>query len=201
MKNAIDWDKGNGLVPAVVQDFNTQQVLMLGYMNKEALSETIKTKRVTFYSRSKGRLWVKGETSKNYLNFDRYCMDCDNDAILIFATPEGPTCHLNRQSCFSDGSDYSSYGFLRNLENIISVRSKSEDDNSYTARLFKEGIIRVAQKIGEEGVEVALAAAAGSNDELVQESADLIYHLLVLLQMKNMSFEEVVRVLQDRNKA
>jgi phosphoribosyl-ATP pyrophosphohydrolase/phosphoribosyl-AMP cyclohydrolase len=194
----IDWKKNAGLVPAIVQDAATLQVLMLGYMNAEALKRTLRTRKVTFYSRSRQRLWVKGESSKNFLRLVDVKVDCDNDTLLITARPDGPTCHRGTPSCFGDGGA-SGVGFLAQLEQTITARIKSGDPKSYTVRLAKEGVARVAQKVGEEGVETALAALKGNRPEFAGEAADLLYHLIVLLRVKKLSLADALAVLEKRH--
>ena len=194
----IDWKKDAGLVPAIVQDAATLQVLMLGYMNAAALKKTLKTKRVTFFSRSKQRLWTKGESSKNFLHLVSLQVDCDNDTLLITARPDGPTCHRNTPSCFgNDGA--TGIGFLAHLDQIVADRIKSGDKQSYTVRLAKEGVARCAQKVGEEGVETALAALGSNQKEFTGEAADLLYHLIVLLRVKKLSLNAAVAVLGKRH--
>ena len=194
----IDWKKDAGLVPAIVQDAATLQVLMLGYMNAAALKKTLKTKRVTFFSRSKQRLWTKGESSKNFLHLVSLQVDCDNDTLLITARPDGPTCHRNTPSCFgNDGA--TGIGFLAHLNQIVADRIKSGDKQSYTVRLAKEGVARCAQKVGEEGVETALAALGSNQKEFTGEAADLLYHLIVLLRVKKLSLNAAVAVLAKRH--
>ena len=194
----IDWKKDAGLVPAIVQDAATLQVLMLGYMNAAALKKTLKTKRVTFFSRSKQRLWTKGESSKNFLHLVSLQVDCDNDTLLITARPDGPTCHRNTPSCFgNDGA--TGIGFLAHLDLIVADRIKSGDKQSYTVRLAKEGVARCAQKVGEEGVETALAALGSNQKEFTSEAADLLYHLIVLLRVKKLSLNAAVAVLAKRH--
>lgn len=194
----IDWKKNSGLVPAIVQDAATLQVLMLGYMNAAALKKTLKTKRVTFFSRSKQRLWTKGESSRNFLQLVSVTVDCDNDTLLITARPDGPTCHRGTPSCFGDDGA-TGVGFLAQLEQTINARLKGGDKKSYTVRLAKEGVARVAQKVGEEGVETALAALRSNNKEFAGEAADLLYHLLVLLRVKKMSLADALAVLEKRH--
>ncbi len=194
----IDWKKDAGLVPAIVQDAATLQVLMLGYMNAAALKKTLKTKRVTFFSRSKQRLWTKGESSKNFLHLVSLQVDCDNDTLLITARPDGPTCHRATPSCFgNDGA--TGIGFLAHLDQIVADRIKSGDKQSYTVRLAKEGVARCAQKVGEEGVETALAALGSNQKEFTGEAADLLYHLIVLLRVKKLSLNAAVAVLAKRH--
>lgn len=194
----IDWKKNAGLVPAIVQDAATLQVLMLGYMDAAALKQTLRTKKVTFFSRSKQRLWVKGESSKNFLHLVGVKVDCDNDTLLVTARPDGPTCHRGTISCFGDGGA-SGVGFLAQLEQTINARIKSGDKQSYTVRLAKEGVARVAQKVGEEGVETALAALSASDKEFAGEAADLLYHLIVLLRVRKLSLADALAVLEKRH--
>lgn len=201
--DTLDWDKGDGLLPAVVQDASSGQVLMLGYMNRAALRTTLASQRVTFFSRSKDRLWTKGETSGHFLNVVAVRADCDRDSLLIAATPEGPTCHNGSQSCFGDDLPIEAVelSFLTRLEAVIAERIAERPDGSYTARLWSEGPTRMAQKIGEEGVEVALAAVTQGDEELIGESADLLYHLALLLKSRNLSIGAVVRELQRRHRS
>ncbi len=195
----IDFGKDGGLVPAVVQDADTLQILMLGYMNAEALQKTFDTGLVTFYSRSKGRLWTKGETSGDTLNLVQILTDCDEDALLVTARPNGPTCHTKTTSCF--GMETApGIGFLGQLATIVAERAKADPADSYTARLMQKGIPKIAQKVGEEGLETALAGRAGDLDELHSEAADLLYHLSVLLMARETSLEAVLDVLRDRHK-
>ncbi|WP_028115177.1 bifunctional phosphoribosyl-AMP cyclohydrolase/phosphoribosyl-ATP diphosphatase HisIE [Ferrimonas senticii] len=193
----VDWDKVANLVPAIVQHHLTGQVLMQGYMNPAALAHTLETGLVTFYSRSKQRLWTKGEASGNTLSLVTLGSDCDHDSILIQALPAGPTCHLGSNSCFADGDNQPMLG---KLANVIAARRHADPNNSYTASLLQGMPRRVAQKVGEEGVEVALAAATNDKDNLKQEAADLLYHLTVLLEQQQVSFEEVLQVLLQRAK-
>ncbi|MGK9367754.1 bifunctional phosphoribosyl-AMP cyclohydrolase/phosphoribosyl-ATP diphosphatase HisIE [Melioribacter sp. Ez-97] len=186
----IDFEKSGGLVPAIVQDKFTGQVLMLGFMNKEALTKTIDTGLVTFYSRSRNRLWTKGETSGNYLKLDSIAADCDNDTLLITAMPEGPTCHLNRYSCF--GIDKDNVKFLSYLYELIKERKKKLPENSYTTKLFRSGIDRIIQKVGEESIETVIAAKNKNKKEFIDESSDLIYHLLVLMAELEIGLDEIV---------
>ena len=195
----LDWDKVDGLMPAVVQDAGTGRVLMLGYMNAEALEKTRATGHVTFFSRSKQRLWTKGETSGHSLELVRLRADCDGDTLLVEAVPHGPTCHLGTDTCFGD--DFApAVGFLAQLERIVAERRGTDPETSYTARLLNRGVQRCAQKVGEEGVEVALAAAAGDTDELVDEAADLLYHLQVVLSASDVALEDVVQRLIERHR-
>ncbi|MDI1337112.1 MAG: bifunctional phosphoribosyl-AMP cyclohydrolase/phosphoribosyl-ATP diphosphatase HisIE [Lacunisphaera sp.] len=194
----INWKKNAGLVPAIVQDAATLQVLMLGYMNGAALKQTLRTKKVTFFSRRRQRLWVKGETSKNFLHLVDLKVDCDNDTLLVTARADGPTCHRGTPSCFGAGGA-SGVGFLAQLERTINARIKRGDQKSYTVRLAKEGVARVAQKVGEEGVETALAALSAGRKEFAGEAADLLYHLIVLLRVKKMALADALAVLEKRH--
>ena len=191
----LAWDKQDGLLPAVVQDAETLRVLMLGYMNREALEMTLACRHVTFFSRSKGRLWTKGERSGHVLKLVRIETDCDADTLLIQAHPQGPTCHLERTSCFPDAPG----SFLGDLDALIAQRERERPVGSYTTKLFEGGIRRIAQKVGEEGVETALAAVAQEDADLLGESADLIYHLLVLLRARGLSLAQVEGLLRKRH--
>ncbi len=193
----LDWDKQDGLLPAIVQDAGTQRVLMLGYMNREALQATLATRRVTFFSRSRQRLWSKGETSGHVLDLVSIEADCDNDTLLVQAHPQGPTCHLDRESCFADAP----VNFLSQLDALIATREHERPEGSYTTRLFESGVRRIAQKVGEEAVETALAAVVEEDAALLGESADLIYHLLVLLRARGLSFGDVSRILAERHRS
>jgi phosphoribosyl-ATP pyrophosphohydrolase/phosphoribosyl-AMP cyclohydrolase len=195
----IDWKKIDGLVPAIVQDASTRQVLMLGYMNEAALKKTLSSKKVTFFSRSKQRLWTKGESSKHFLRVVSVETDCDNDTLLVLAHPEGPTCHRGTVSCFGDGALAGGAGFLAHLDQVVAARIKSGDKSSYTVRLVQEGVARCAQKVGEEGVETALAAVQKDSKEFAGEAADLLYHLIVLLRAKKLSLTDAIAVLEKRH--
>lgn len=196
---ALAWDKMDGLLPAIVQDAGTGQVLMLGYMNGDALEATLSSGFVTFYSRSKSRLWQKGETSGNRLAVRGVFADCDEDALLVKALPEGPTCHLGTTSCFSEeGAD--GVGFLARLARIVHQRAESGDETSYTARLLGGDPARLAQKIGEEGVELALAAVTRDAAGCVEEAADLLYHLTVLMEAKGFCWDDVTAKLRERHR-
>ncbi len=192
----IDFKKGDGLVPAIIQDNITLQVLMVGYMNEEAYDQTVREGKVTFFSRSKNRLWTKGETSGNFLIVKEITTDCDNDALLFMVDPAGPVCHTGRQSCFGDEA---SKGFVYQLENIINQRIDGNAEGSYTNKLFKKGINKVAQKVGEEAVELVIEAKDDNIDLFKNEAADLLYHFLILLKTKNVAFEEVEEVLRKRH--
>ncbi len=195
----IDFKKGNGLVPAIIQDWSTSKVLMLGYMNEEALKKTKAEGMVTFFSRTKNRLWTKGEISENYLMVKEIKVDCDNDTILIMAEPKGPTCHTGSDTCF-DESNHSNALFLHYLQNIIAGRKNSSAEKSYTKFLFDKGINKIAQKVGEEAVELVIEAKDSNDDLFKNEAADLIFHLLVLLEAKDVKLEEVIDVLRERHK-
>ena len=192
---ALDWAKGDGLLPAIVQDAGNLRVLMLGYMNAEALAATQASGHVTFYSRSKQRLWKKGETSGHVLELVSLQADCDNDTLLVLARPQGPTCHLQRDSCFADAPS----SFIADLDALIAQRERERPAGSYTTKLFDEGIRRIAQKVGEEGVETALAAVVQDDNALLGESADLVFHLLVLLRARGLSLQDVSFLLQRRH--
>ncbi|HEK0789026.1 TPA: bifunctional phosphoribosyl-AMP cyclohydrolase/phosphoribosyl-ATP diphosphatase HisIE [Proteus mirabilis] len=194
----LDWEKADNLMPVVIQNAISGDVLMLGYMNKEALNVTLESGNVTFYSRTKQRLWTKGETSGNFLKLVNIYPDCDNDTLLILANPIGPTCHNGTESCFAPAQ--SQWGFLYELENLLRERKNASPDSSYTARLYASGTKRIAQKVGEEGVETALAATVNDREELKNEASDLLYHLMVLLQDQSLSLSDVIGCLQERHK-
>jgi phosphoribosyl-ATP pyrophosphohydrolase/phosphoribosyl-AMP cyclohydrolase len=193
---SVDWDKQQGLIPAVVQHHLTGKVLMLGYMDQAALAKTLATKQVTFFSRSKQRLWTKGEISGNTLDLIAIDKDCDNDSFLVQVIPNGPTCHTGTESCWADGN---AHPFIDNLTKLIISRKGQSADSSYTASLFKRGTKRIAQKVGEEGLETALAAATHDKEELVNEASDLMYHLLVLLEDQNLTMADINKNLLDRH--
>lgn len=194
--DVLDWDKQDGLIPAVIQNHLSGKVLMLGYMDKAALAKTLDTGHVTFYSRSKQRLWTKGESSGNTLSLIAIDRDCDNDSLLVQVLPKGPTCHTGTESCWSGDN---AHPFLNNLEALIASRKGQSGDSSYTASLFERGTKRIAQKVGEEGLETALAAATHDKAELVNEASDLIYHLLVLLEDQELSLADITANLLKRN--
>ena len=199
---SLDWDKGGGLLPAIVQDADSGAVLMLGYMNPDALAATRASRRVTFYSRSKARLWVKGETSGNFLELRSIAIDCDRDTLLILAAPRGPACHRGTKTCFgaaAPAAAVQSLSFLATLEGIIEERIATRPQGSYTAKLLDEGTRRIAQKVGEEGLELALAAVAQSDVEIVGEAADLLFHAMLLLKSKGLSLALVVDTLEARH--
>jgi phosphoribosyl-AMP cyclohydrolase / phosphoribosyl-ATP pyrophosphohydrolase len=199
----IDWDKGNGLVPAIVQHAVSGSVLMLGYMNRAALAATLQRSRLVFFSRSKQRLWEKGETSGNFLQLVELRMDCDADTLLITALPAGPVCHAGSASCFGDEAirPATPLSFLLELEQVIAQRIAASPEGSYTARLYAEGVRRIAQKVGEEGLEVALAGAGDSDAALLGECADLLYHLLVLLRSRSLPLAAVIEELRRRHES
>jgi phosphoribosyl-ATP pyrophosphohydrolase/phosphoribosyl-AMP cyclohydrolase len=205
--NTLDFTKGlgasTGLLPAIVQDASTGRVLMLGFMNRAALDATLASGRATFFSRSKQRLWIKGESSGHYLTVSQIFHDCDRDALLVLAKPDGPTCHLGTQSCFGDAALplASVSSFVAELDALIASRRGADPNTSYTAKLFAAGSKRIAQKVGEEGVETALAGAGTDNTELLAESADLLYHLLVLLRSRGLAWADVSALLAQRHRA
>tara|TARA_B100001057_G_scaffold196758_1_gene197521 strand:+ start:13997 stop:14593 length:597 start_codon:yes stop_codon:yes gene_type:complete len=196
----LDFSKNkNGLIPAIIQDSLTKNILMLGYMNKIALDITRKSKKVTFYSRSKNRIWTKGEESGNFLNLISIIEDCDNDTLLIRAEPMGPICHQGTETCWGEKNTVS-YGFLSHLESIISEKKNENPNKSYTASLFKSGINKISQKLGEEATETIIEAKDENDDLFLNESADLLFHFLVLLQYKGYELNDVVNILKKRNK-
>ncbi|MEN1783977.1 MAG: bifunctional phosphoribosyl-AMP cyclohydrolase/phosphoribosyl-ATP diphosphatase HisIE [Bacteroidota bacterium] len=196
----VDFKKsGNGLVPAIIQDAQTKNVLMLGYMNEAAIQKTQDTKKVTFYSRSKQRLWTKGEESGHFLELVAISVDCDNDALLVKANPIGPVCHTGTDTCWGE-DNIQTYGFLSHLEDIIASRkAKSEDKKSYVASLFRKGINKIAQKVGEEAVETVIEAKDDNDKLFLNEGADLLFHFLILLQAKGFSLKDIVNVLKSRH--
>lgn len=196
----IDFEKGGGLVPAIVQHADTGEVLMLAYMNAEALEKTCETKAVTFWSRSKNRLWTKGETSGNVLSLVSVTPDCDADTLLVKARPAGPACHTGTKTCFGE-TPGPGVGFLGALQHIVQERAKADPSESYTAKLLSKGVLKCAQKVGEEGVETALAGAAEPEEALLNEAADLLFHLTVLLQARGLGLSDAVSVLETRHKS
>lgn len=197
----LDFQKSNGLIPAIVQDADNFQVLMLGYMNREAVEKTLKTKRVTFFSRSKERLWTKGETSGNFLDVVDIQSDCDNDTLLILANPQGPVCHTGEKSCFhqKDFSPADSLSFLNGLEKLIISRKEEMPHGSYTSSLFEKGIDQIAQKVGEEAVETVIEAKNKNKNKLIDETSDLLFHLMVLLAEYNISLTDITAQLKKRH--
>jgi phosphoribosyl-ATP pyrophosphohydrolase/phosphoribosyl-AMP cyclohydrolase len=199
---ALDWEKMNGLLPAIVQDANSGAVLMMGYMNPSALAATEATGRVTFWSRSKGRLWTKGESSGHFLEVRSISADCDRDTLLILAQPLGPACHLGTATCWGEDAPRTAaqgLQFLATLEEIVAQRIAARPQGSYTAKLVSEGLTRIAQKVGEEGLELALAAVAQADSQIIAEAADLLYHTVLLLKFKGLSLAQVAAELESRH--
>ena len=195
----IDFEKSGGLVPAIIQDAHTKNVLMLGFMNKEAYDKTMETGKVTFWSRSRNCLWTKGETSGHFLHLVDIKNDCDNDTLLVKAIPDGPTCHTGTDTCWGEENTTSPLSFLSELQDFIEKRHQELPEGSYTTSLFRKGVNRIAQKVGEEALETVIEATNGTNDKMVYEASDLIYHLIVLLAEKGLRIEDVVRELQKRH--
>ena len=193
----IDFDKTNGLVPVIIQDEHTLEVLMLGYMNQEAYDKTVSEKVVTFFSRSKNRLWTKGETSNNFLHVKDIKIDCDNDTLLIKVKADGPTCHTGNRSCFN--TDYNQ-NFILQLEQIVADRYENPQEGSYVNKLRNKGLNKIAQKVGEEGVETVIAALAETEKDLINEASDLVFHLIVLLREKGLTLETIAKNLEERHK-
>ena len=198
--NSLDWEKMNGLIPSIIQNVENGKVLMLGYMNQESLIATLTSGQLTLFSRSRQRLWRKGESSGNSMALQHISVDCDNDSLLIHVIPKGPACHLGFSSCYQPAFN-STLGFLDDLIELIDNRVKENSKNSYTAQLIDSGVSRCAQKVGEEGVETVIAAINHNQEDLINESADLIYHLLVLLKACSLSFYDVVMCLQERDRS
>lgn len=196
---SINWDKVGGLLPVIVQSAQTCEVLMLGYMNPAALEKTLTEKRVTFFSRSKNRLWTKGETSGHFLDVIDYSLDCDNDTLLIFAHPQGETCHTGAESCFHQFKQEADWIFFSKLERLLASRKTADPQSSYTASLYAQGTKRIAQKVGEEGVETALAATVRDREETICEAADLLYHLTVLLHDADLQWSDIIGKLKERH--
>ena len=195
----IDFEKMGGLVPAIIQDATTRKVLMLGFMNEEAYQKTIATNHVTFWSRTRNTLWTKGETSGNFLNLVDIKVDCDNDTLLVQAHPDGPTCHKGTDTCWGEQNEQNPLLFLTELQDFINKRKQEMPEGSYTTKLFTEGINKIAQKVGEEALETVIEAINGTNDHLVYEASDLLYHLLVMLADKGLRIEDVAGELQKRH--
>jgi phosphoribosyl-ATP pyrophosphohydrolase/phosphoribosyl-AMP cyclohydrolase len=193
----IDFNKTDGLVPVIIQDVQTLEVLMLGYMNREAYDKTVAEKVVTFYSRSKERLWTKGETSSNFLHVEDIRIDCDNDTLLIKVKADGPTCHTGSRSCFNTGYNHN---FIFQLENIVADRYANPKEGSYVNKLQAKGLNKIAQKVGEEAVETVIAALNETETDMINESSDLVFHLIVLLREKGLSLEKIARNLEERHK-
>lgn len=195
----IDFDKVNGLVPAIIQDATTKTVLMLGFMNKEAYEKTLEIGKVTFYSRTKNRLWTKGEQSGHFLHVVSIKNDCDNDTLLIQVHPEGPVCHTGTDTCWGEKNEANPLLFLSELQDFIEQRHREMPEGSYTTSLFKDGLNRMAQKVGEEALEAVIEAVNGSNERLIYEGSDMLYHLIVLLTAKGMRIEQMAAELQERH--
>ena len=195
----IDFEKGGGLVPAIIQDAKTKSVLMLGYMNQEAYDKTIQIGKVTFWSRSRNCLWTKGETSGNFLNLVDIMVDCDNDTLLVKAIPDGPTCHTGTDTCWGETNTENPLLFLTELQDFINLRHEQMPEGSYTTKLFKDGINKIAQKVGEEALETVIEATNGTSDHLVYEASDMLYHLIVLLTSKGLRIEQVADELHKRH--
>lgn len=195
----IDFQKSGGLVPAIIQDARTGKVLMLGYMNQEAYEKTLATNLVTFFSRSRQTLWTKGETSGNYLHMESIAVDCDGDTLLVQAVPDGPTCHKGTDTCWGETNQSSPLLFLSELQDFIEKRHEEMPEGSYTTSLFKDGLNRMAQKVGEEALETVIEATNGTNDRLIYECSDMFYHLIVLLTHKGLRIEDIARELQERH--
>lgn len=195
----IDFEKQGGLVPAIIQDSITNNVLMLGYMNQEAYEQTIKTGKVTFWSRSRQCLWTKGETSGNFLNLVSIKSDCDNDTLLVRVNPEGPACHLGTDTCWGEKNEANPLLFLTELQDFINKRHEEMPEGSYTTTLFKDGLNRMAQKVGEEALEAVIEATNGTNERLIYEASDMFYHLIVLLTSKGLRIENIAQELQVRH--
>ena len=192
----IDFNKLNGLIPAIIQDYKTKEVLMLGFMNREAYEKTVKESKVTFYSRTRNELWTKGETSGNYLKVKEIVTDCDNDTLLILSEPKGPVCHTGNKTCFGNQNLIFDLNYL---QQVIDIRKIEMPEGSYTTKLFEKGINKIAQKVGEEAVELIIEAKDNNNDLFLNEAADLVYHLLVLLSAKSFKIDDVVNVLKQRH--
>ena len=195
----IDFDKQDGLVPAIIQDNTTKSVLMLGYMNKEAYEKTIATGKVTFWSRSRKCLWTKGETSGNFLHLVDIKSDCDNDTLLVRVNPDGPACHLGTDTCWGETNNVNPLLFLTELQNFINKRHEEMPEGSFTSSLFKDGLNRMAQKVGEEALETVIEATNGTNKRLIYEASDMFYHLIVLLTSKGLRIEDIAKELQERH--
>lgn len=196
----VDFQKGGGLVPAIVQDAMTGRVLMLGYMNEEALQKTQTSGLVTFFSRSRGELWTKGETSGHYLHLVSIAADCDADALLVKVRPDGPTCHTGTDTCWGERNEPDTLSFLTELQDFIEQRQREMPEGSYTTSLFRDGVNRMAQKVGEEALEACIEAVGGTNERLIYEASDMLYHLIVLLTHKGLRIEDVVAELKERHK-
>ena len=199
MKIELDFSKQNGLIPAIIQDIRTNKVLMLGFMNEEAFKKTRETGQVTFFSRTKSRLWTKGEESGHFLNVVSIAPDCDNDTLLIKVKPEGPVCHTGTDTCWNEKNEAGEFDFLIHLQNIIDQRKKEMPEGSYTTSLFQKGIRKITQKLGEEAVETIIGAMANDDENFLYEGADLLYHLIVLLTHKGYRIEDLIQELKKRH--
>jgi phosphoribosyl-ATP pyrophosphohydrolase/phosphoribosyl-AMP cyclohydrolase len=200
--DTLDFSKNQGLIPAIIQNVHNGQVLMLGYMNKEALKLTLSSRKVTFFSRSKQAIWLKGETSGNFLHVDSVQADCDNDSLLIFASPDGPTCHTGNSSCFfelEDTHNSQQFSFLAKLENLLNERKETRPEGSYTTKMFAKGLDKIAQKVGEEAVETVIAAKNEPADEFIYEAGDLLFHLMLLCVQKNIPMKTIIDELESRH--
>lgn len=195
----IDFEKSDGLVPAIIQDADTDKVLMLGYMNRDAYQQTLETSRVTFFSRTKGRLWTKGETSGHYLHLVSVALDCDRDTLLVKVHPEGAVCHTGTDTCWGETNALSPLAFLESLQAVVDQRRREMPEGSYTTSLFNSGTARMAQKVGEEAVETVIEAMAGNDERMLYEASDMLYHLIVLLSSKGLSIQDVARELAERH--
>ena len=195
----IDFEKSGGLVPAIIQDAETKNVLMLGYMNQEAYQKTLDTKKVTFWSRSRNCLWTKGETSGNFLDLVSIKVDCDNDTLLVRVHPHGPTCHTGTDTCWAEENTGDALAFLTELQDFIDRRHEEMPEGSYTTKLFKDGVKRIAQKVGEEALETVIEACTGTSEQLTYEASDMLYHLIVLLTAKGLRIEDLVEELHRRH--
>lgn len=195
----IDFEKGQGLVPAVIQDYVTRHVLMLGYMNEEAYRKTVETGKVTFWSRSRNTLWTKGETSGNFLNVIEIKNDCDGDTLLVQVRPDGPTCHTGADTCWGEKNEQNPLLFLAELQDFIEKRHEEMPEGSYTTSLFKDGLNRMAQKVGEEALELVIEACNGTDERLIYEGSDMLYHLIVLLTSKGLRIEDMAAELRERH--
>ena len=198
-ESTLDFKKMGGLVPAIIQDARTKNVLMLGFMNEEAYEMTLQSRKVTFWSRSRQTLWTKGETSGNFLELVSMASDCDNDTLLVKVIPHGPTCHTGTDTCWGEDNDSSPLLFLKELQDFIEKRKEEMPEGSYTTRLFRDGVNKMAQKVGEEALETVIEATNGTNDKLIYEAADMIYHLEVLLTSKQLRIEDIALELQKRH--
>jgi phosphoribosyl-ATP pyrophosphohydrolase/phosphoribosyl-AMP cyclohydrolase len=200
IKDEVDFNKSpDGLIPAIIQDFETKKVLMLGFMNEEALRITLSTQKVTFYSRTKSRLWTKGETSNNFLHLKSIALDCDKDTLLIKVQPDGPTCHTGTDTCWGETNNQHDITFITHLEQTITERKNNPSETSYTSSLFAKGINKIAQKVGEEAVEIVIEAKDNNDDLFLGEAADLLFHYLVLLQAKGFTTSDVIKILKERH--